>query len=161
MEKRTGIVGLTKSFSEIVEDIEEGSKIVFTGSAAVCTPFIELLAYSIRNRGFEMVYVPNADVSEARKIKKQENIGVSVVDERSNAEDPAVVVVFGGLAMPKFGCPPEDVVNMIHDISKESPLIIGVCFMSMFKRAGWDKKIPFDAIIDTQMETIVEPGNSS
>ncbi|HIC94255.1 MAG TPA: DUF2124 domain-containing protein, partial [Anaerolineae bacterium] len=33
----------------------EGSKVVFTGSVSVCTPFIELLAYAVRDRGFDMV----------------------------------------------------------------------------------------------------------
>lgn len=151
-----GIVGFTGAFRKSVADIPEGSKVVFTGSADVCTPFIELLSYSIRDKSFDMVYVPNADTTEARKIKKQENIGISVVDEMADPEDPAVVVVLGGLAMPKFGCPPEDVVDMIHKISGETPRIIGVCFMGIFKKSGWDKKIPFDTIIDTKMETNVE-----
>ena len=156
MDNKTGIVGFTGAFRKSVADIPEGSRIVFTGSAAVCTPFIELLSYSIRDKGFDMVYVPNADTTEARKIKKQENIGISVVDEMADPEDPAVVVVLGGLAMPKFGCPPEDVVDMIHKISEETPRIIGVSFMGIFKKSGWDKKIPFDTIIDTKMETNVE-----
>ena len=42
MDKKTGIVGLTGSFGEAVADLPEGSKVVFTGSAALCTPFIEL-----------------------------------------------------------------------------------------------------------------------
>ena len=58
-----GIVGFTGAFRKSVADIPEGSKVVFTGSAAVCTPFIELLSYSIRDKGFDMVYVPNADTS--------------------------------------------------------------------------------------------------
>ena len=99
MDKKTGIVGLTGSFREAVADLPEGSRVVFTGSAAVCTPFIELLSYSIRDKGFEMVFIPNAVSSEARKIKKQKNIGMSVVDEAADPKDPDVVVVMGGLAM--------------------------------------------------------------
>ncbi|KAF5059054.1 hypothetical protein DSECCO2_339960 [anaerobic digester metagenome] len=156
MDKKTGIVGLTGSFREAVADLPEGSKVVFTGSAAVCTPFIELLSYSIRDKGFEMVFIPNADKGEARKIKKQENIGMSVVDEAADPRNPDVVVVMGGLAMPKFGCPAEDVTAMINGISEEDPLIIGVCFMGIFKRSGWDEKIHFNTIIDTTMETQVK-----
>jgi hypothetical protein len=156
MDKKTGIVGLTGSFREAVADLPEGSKVVFTGSAAVCTPFIELLSYSIRDKGLEMVFIPNADASKARKIKKQENIGMSVVDEVADPENPTVVVVMGGLAMPKFGCPAEDVTAMIKEISEEDPMIIGVCFMGIFKRSGWDEKIPFKTIIDTTMETQVK-----
>ena len=42
MDKKTGIVGLTGSFHEAVADLHEGSNVVFTSSAALCTPFIEL-----------------------------------------------------------------------------------------------------------------------
>ena len=151
MEKRSGI-GFTRTFRESIADIKEGSKVVFTGSVAVCTPFIELLAYTVRDRGFDMLYVPRADAKEARKIREIENIGYSVVDEKGDPKDPDAVVVLGGLAMPKFGCPPEDVTRMIEDISGEKkPKIIGVGFMNMFERAGWDKKINFDMLIDTAL----------
>ena len=157
MEKRSGIVGFTGTFRENIADVKEGSKVVFTGSVAVCAPFIELLAYTVRDRGFDMLYVPRADAKEARKIKEIEKIGYSVVDEKGNPENPDVIVVLGGLAMPKFGCPPEDVIHMIEDISGDKkPKIIGVGFMNIFEREGWDKKINFDTLIDTTMEVVVK-----
>lgn len=36
MEKRSGIIGFTGTFSESLGDIKEGSKVVFTGSVAEC-----------------------------------------------------------------------------------------------------------------------------
>lgn len=42
MDKKTGIVGLTGSFRESIKDIENNSKVVFTGSVAVCTPFYRI-----------------------------------------------------------------------------------------------------------------------
>ena len=157
MEKKSGIVGFTGTFRESIAAIKEGSKVVFTGSVAVCTPFIELLAYTVRDKGFDMLYVPRADVKEARKIKEIENVGYSVVDEKGDPKNPDVVVVLGGLAMPKFGCPPEDVNRLIEEIAgRKKPRIIGVCFMNMFERAGWDKKVPFDTVIDTTLETVVK-----
>ncbi len=157
MEKRSGIPGFTGIFRESMAEIKDGSKVVFTGSVAVCTPFIELLAYTVRDRGFDMLYVPRADAKEARKIKKIENIGYSVVDEKGNPENPDAVVVLGGLAMPKFGCPPEDVIQMIAGISRDKkPKIVGVGFMNIFEREGWDKKINFDTLMDTTMEVVVK-----
>jgi len=157
MEKKSGIVGFTGTFRESIADVKEGSKVVFTGSVAVCTPFIELLAYTVRDRGFDMLYVPRADAKEARKIKEIENIGYSVVDEKGNPQNPDAVVVLGGLAMPKFGCPPEDVTRLIESISGEKkPKVIGICFMNIFERAGWDKKVNFDTVTDTTMETVVK-----
>jgi hypothetical protein len=157
MEKKTGIVGFTGAFRESVNDIKNGSKVVFTGSIAVCTPFIELLAYAIRDRDFEMIYVPIAKLKNAKKVEEQPNIGFSVVDKGANPDKPDVIVVLGGLAMPKFGCAPEDVLSMIEEASGEqSPKIIGVCFMGIFDRAGWTDKIPFQVVIDTKMETVVK-----
>jgi len=157
MEKKSGIVGFTGLFRESIADMNEGSKVVFTGSVAVCTPFIELLAYTVRDKGFEMLYVPRADANEARKIKEIENIGYSVIDEKADPKNPDAIVVLGGLAMPKFGCAPEEVAQMIEALSGDKkPKIIGVCFMNIFERAGWDKKLKFDTMIDTTLESVVK-----
>jgi len=157
MEKKSGIVGFTGTFRERIADVKEGSKVVFTGSTAVCTPFIELLAYTVRDKGFDMLYVPKADAGEARKITDIKNIGYSVVDEKGDPGNPDAIVVLGGLAMPKFGCPPEDVISMIEDLSGDKkPKVIGVGFMNIFENAGWDKKINFDTVMDTTMETVVK-----
>lgn len=157
MEKKSGIVGFTGTFRESMGDVKPGSKVVFTGSVAVCTPFIELLAYTVRDLGFEMIYVPRADAKEARKIREIPNIGFSVVDEKADPKNPDVVVVLGGLAMPKFGVPPEDVNRMINEIAGvKRPKVIGVCFMDMFARAGWTDKVKFDRVIDTTLETVVK-----
>lgn len=157
MEKKTGIIGLTGSFRESIMDIENNSKVVFTGSVAVCTPFIELLSYSVRDKNFDLIYIPKVDITNSKQIKMLPNIGFSVIDENADPQNPDVVVVLGGLAMPKFGCAPEEVDNMIQEISGEQkPKIIGVCFMDIFKGAGWEEKLDFDVIIDTNLQTVVK-----
>ena len=157
MEKKTGIVGFTGAFRDSIKEIDNGSTIVFTGSVAVCTPFIELLSYTVRDKDFQMVYVPVADLKKAKKINKQTDIGFSVVNIPGDPKRPEVVVVMGGLAMPKFGCSPEDVLSMINEISgEEKPKIVGVCFMNIFEKKGRTKKISFDVLIDTNMESIVK-----
>jgi hypothetical protein len=157
MEKKSGIVGFTGTFREQIGAVKAGAKVVFTGSVAVCTPFIELLAYTVRDKGFEMIYVPVADAKEARKIVEVPNVGFSVLDEPADPDAPDVVVVLGGLAMPKFGCAPEAVTEMIAALTGGAkPKIIGVSFMNIFERAGWEKQIPFDIVIDTTMESVVK-----
>ena len=149
MRERNGLADFTGTFRNSILDLKERSKMVFTGSAAVCTPFAELLAYAVREKDFEMLYIPSANAEEARKIKAIENIGYSVVDETGDPKYPDAVVVLGGLAMPKFGCEPEEVLHMIEVLSGvKRPKIIGVCFMNLFERAGWDKKLKFDTMID-------------
>lgn len=157
MENKTGIIGLTGSFRESIKDMEKNSKVVFTGSVAVCTPFIELLSYTVRDKDFDLIYMPKVDVNNAKQIKMLPNIGFSVVGEKADPQNPDVVVVLGGLAMPKFGCAPEEVNNMIQELSGEQkPKIIGVCFMNIFKDAGWEEKLDFDVIIDTSLQTVVK-----
>ena len=108
------------------------------------------MSYAIKDKDFEMVYVPIADLEEAKIINMQEKIGFNVIDVQGDPKKPDVVVVMGGLAMPKFGCSPDDVLKMIDEISVDhKPKIIGVCFMNIFERTGWTKKIPFDVLIDT------------
>ncbi len=169
-EKKTGIVGFTSTFREVMADVPEGAKVVFTGSVAVCTPFIELLAYTVRDRRYEMLYVPKADAKEARRIKEIENIGFSVVDEKGDPSNPDAIVILGGLAMPKFGVPPETVLDMIREISgydasassasaegeEKKPKIIGICFMNIFERENWMEKVKFDVVTDTYMESEVK-----
>ena len=134
MEKKSGIIGFTGAFRESIKEIENGSTIVFAGSIAVCTPFIELLAYAIRDKDFNMVYVPKSDIGEAKEIREVENIGFSVVNQYKDPKNPDVLVVLGGLAMPKFGCSPDEVLNMLEEISgDQKPKIIGVCFMGILK----------------------------
>jgi len=157
MDKKMGIVGLTGSFRESLSDIENESKIVFVGSVAVCTPFVELLSYSVRDKNYNLVYVPKSEKESAKNVKMQQGIGFSVVDEKADPKNPDAIVILGGLAMPKFGCAPEDVLKMIQEISEgKKPKIIGVCFMNIFENAGWEEKIPFDILMDTTLETVIK-----
>ncbi|MGZ7136147.1 MAG: DUF2124 family protein [Methanobacterium sp.] len=151
-----GIIGFTGSFRDSVSEVEKGSKIVFAGSIAVCTPFIELLSYSVRDKDYNLIYIPKSEKDNAKAIKMRPGIGFSVMDEKADPQNPDAIVVMGGLAMPKFGCAPEDVLKLIKDLSEEKPKIIGVCFMNIFEKTGWDKKIPFDIVLDTTLETVVK-----
>lgn len=151
-----GIVGLTSAFRDALLDVPAGKKIVFVGSSYVCTPFAELLAYAVRDKNFELIYVPKALESEARKILELKNVCFYVSDERADPKNPAVIVLLGGLAMPKFGCSAEDVLNFIERTADKNTRILGVCFMGIFKKSGWDKIVPFNLMIDATMDVFTE-----
>lgn len=156
MEKLKGIVGLTHAFRNAVSDLRDGSKIVFIGSPFVCTPFVELLVYSVRDRNFEAIFIPKANEEEARRVIELEGIGYRIGDEKADPSDPDAIVLLGGLAMPKFGCSAEEVSRTIGRISKKkNPNLIGVCFMGIFKKQGWDKAFDFKRIIDATIEVEV------
>lgn len=152
MEKRIGISGLTGSFKEAVSKIPDGAKLVFAGSVAVCTPFAELLAYSVKDRKFDMVYLPRANISDARKIEWQENVGFTVSEQVGEPHEPAALVLLGGLAMPKFGCSLAQVLETVRSLSTNDTKVVGVCFMGIFEKEGWTAAIPFDSLINATME---------
>lgn len=135
MEKHRVIIALTQAFREAVSELKDGSKIVFVGSPYVCTPFVELLAYAVRDKKFEMLFIPKANESEARKLSELGGFCYFIKDEKADPFNPDAIVFLGGLAMPKFGCSIEEVSQMIERICKEAkPIILGVCFMSIFKK---------------------------
>ena len=145
---KRGITGLLDAFRESLKDVKEDAKVVFTGTVGVCTPFAELLAYAVRNRNFKMVYVPNADVNEARSMRLVENVGYCVMDEPADPKNADAVVVLGGLAMPKYPCDADDVLKFLKEVCKPSARVIGFCFMNIFERQNWLSKIKFDAVIN-------------
>ncbi|MEM1671669.1 MAG: DUF2124 family protein [Archaeoglobaceae archaeon] len=156
MEKLKGIVGLTHAFRNAVSDLKDGSKIVFIGSPFVCTPFAELLVYSVRDRNFEAIFIPKTNEGEARKVIELEGVGYCIGNEKADPSDPDAIVLLGGLAMPKFGCSVEEVCRVIDRISKtKKPILLGVCFMGIFKKQGWDKAFDFRKIIDANLEVEV------
>ncbi|MGZ7095823.1 MAG: DUF2124 family protein, partial [Methanobacterium sp.] len=94
---------------------------------------MELLSYSVRDKDYNLIYVPKSEKENAKAIKMRQGIGFSVMDEKADPQNPDAIVVMGGLAMPKFGCAPEDILELIKDLSEEKPKIIGVCFMNIFE----------------------------
>jgi len=95
-----------------------------------------------------MVYVPIADINNAKMINMQENIGYSIVDIPADPKGSEVIVIMDCLVMPKFGCSTEDVLKRIKEILlSHKPKICGVCFMNIFERMEWIKIIPYDILI--------------
>lgn len=150
LERKAGIPGLTGLFKESVADVPDRSRMVFTGSVGGCSPIAELLALAIRKRGFELSFVPMAELAEARPMRWVDGVGFTVRDERIELHEADVLVVLGGLAMPNLGRPVEEVEALHRRLG--SPRLIGVGFMGILKRSGWMEKLPFDAIIDGRID---------
>jgi hypothetical protein len=69
--------------------------------------------------------------------------------------DPAadMVVLLGGLAIPKMNTDVNDIKRVIDDITKpDNRTIIGVFFMSIFQEMGWTDVIDFDYLLDSHMK---------
>ncbi|MDD1772324.1 MAG: DUF2124 domain-containing protein [Methanomassiliicoccales archaeon] len=158
MERSEGITGLTKLFRESLMTVPDGSLVIFLGSEAVCPPFAQLLAYSVRDRGLNFGFAPRSVWNKCRNVAWVEDIGFQIGSEPVDPTEAKVVVLLGGLAIPKFGCEVSDVDSFI-DRMPTRPLVIGVGFMDVFRRSLWDRHIQFDILIDGYMsaENLIAP----
>jgi hypothetical protein len=152
MTKAEGISGMTKLFRESLTHVDDGSSILFLGSAAVCPPFAQLLAYAVRDRNMKFGFGPKALWDKCNIMTWTEDAGFQIGTEVFDPESTDVVVLLGGLAIPKFGCPVQDVNSFISRIP-DHPMVICLGFMDIFRRSGWDKEVRFDILMDVYMST--------
>ena len=145
-----GINGQLVTFKREVGDAQ---KITFVGSPGVCTPFAELLAYAVRDK--ETHFIPLLDKDNCHQFEAKPYAMV-LKDDVSNPKDSDVVVLLGGLSMAKYDVDTEDVKALARDILKDEGILIGVCFMDMFAKAGWLEKIDFDCVIDGTLTGVVK-----
>lgn len=137
-----GLNGQLVSFKKEVGDAE---KITFIGSPGVCTPFAEFMAYAVRDK--ETHFIPLLDVENSHQFEFKEYAMV-LKDEVSNPYDADIVVLLGGLTIPKYAIEFDELNALIEKILKKNGKIIGVSFMDMFVKSDWLDKVAFDCIID-------------
>jgi len=147
------VPGILRPFKEYLQTLglKDGDQIVYYGCAGTCTPFVELLAIAIRGLRCEQVFVPLLDETKAKKIVNIDDIGMQVSGGPARL-NPKVLVIMGGLAMPNMPVSLEDVKAMIQRHSGVK--VIGVCFMSMFEKAGWLDAVQFDLMIDAIIDPV-------
>jgi hypothetical protein len=138
-----GLGGVLNGFRDLVKD---DGKITFVGSPGFCTPFALFLGYPVREK--DLFFVPGLDKDKARRIISTEyglELGVSV-DADADAAATDVLVVLGGMAMPKIGVKPEEMLEFLSKIKYKK--LIGVCFMGIFEKAGWCQALNFDYVMN-------------
>lgn len=145
--------GITGQLVEFKNAIGDAQKITFLGSPGVCTPFAELLAYAARDR--KNYFVPLLNIVDCHEFESK-GYGMVLNDEVSDPHNSDVVVLLGGLSMPKYDVDIDELNTVVNSILKENGKLIGVCFMSMFTKAGWLDKIDFDCVIDGTLTGVVK-----
>jgi len=68
----------------------------------------------------------------------------------ATSADADVVVILGGMAMPKIGVKPEEMKDFLSKMKYKK--LMGVCFMSIFEKAGWCQALPFDLVMNVTIE---------
>ncbi len=139
-----GVGGILNNFRDLAEGAE---KITFVGTPGFCTPFAELLSFVVRDR--KLAFIPGLDFEKARLIHMTPE-GMQLGELTDAHAD--VIVLLGGLAMPKTGINPEKAREIARKVLGNSgKKIIGLCFQSMFMQQKWDKIINFDYIINADL----------
>lgn len=151
----SGVPGMLRPFKHYLAGtgLPEGARIVYCGVPGTCTPFIELLAFAVRDLPFEHVFVPYLDEEKAQEIHAVPGVGMQIGGSPAAADrNPAVIVLMGGLAMPNIPVDAKDAEELLerHPQAKR----VGVCFMSMFEKAGWLDQIAFDLLIDATLDPV-------
>ena len=148
-----GVPGILRPFNEYIETkgLKKGDQIVYYGVPGTCTPFVELLGFAIRSIDLDQVFVPMVDESKAKKIHPVPDVGMQVGNAPATLK-PRAIVVMGGLSMPNVPVKAEQVKAVID--KHPGAVIIGVCFMKMFEKAGWLATVSFDILIDANIDPV-------
>ncbi len=142
-----GLSGVLNGFRDLVKD---DGKITFVGSPGFCTPFALFLGYPVREK--DLFFVPGLEKDKARRIITTEyglELGVQA-DADADTASTDVVVILGGMAMPKIGVKPEEMKSFLSKIKYKK--LIGVCFMGIFEKAGWCQSLDYDYVMNMIIE---------
>ncbi|HOI68813.1 MAG: DUF2124 domain-containing protein [Methanothrix sp.] len=138
-----GLGGMLNGFRELVKDDES---ITFVGTPGFCTPFATFLGFPVREK--RLAFVPGLDVEKTRSLVATEH-GMELGGAAS--PDADVVVILGGMAMPKIGVSIEEMAALLGKIQHKK--LIGVCFMGILEQAGWcgTPALGFDYVMNTNL----------
>ena len=145
--------GLTGQLVTFKKEVCDAKKITFIGSPGVCTPFAEFLSYSVRDK--ENHFIPLLDIDECHEFESK-SYAMVLKDEVSDPHDSDVVVLLGGLSMPKYDVDINELMHLVNEILKENGKLMGVCFMDMFTKSCWLENIDFDCVIDGTLTGVVK-----
>jgi len=150
VENWKGITGQINAFKNAVGNAQ---KITYMGSPSVCTPFAALMAYAVRDKENHFTSFIDIETSHKFELKPW---GMTLTEEVSDPHDSDVVVLLGGLSMPKADIDTDELNNVVDEILKDEGKLIGLCFMDMFTKADWLDKVDFDLIIDGTLTGVVK-----
>lgn len=145
--------GLNGQLVTFKKEVGDAQKITFVGSPGVCTPFAEFLAYSVRDK--ETCFIPLLDIDECHEFENK-SYAMVLKDELYDPHNSDVVVLLGGLSMPKYDVDTDELMVLVNEILKDDGKLMGVCFMNMFEKAGWFEKIDFDCVVDGTLVGVVK-----
>lgn len=147
-----GLSGLSRCFRRAIVESKRSGKLLFVGSPFTCLPFAEFLTYSIRDLPIKAYFSPNGDLDKISEIVAKEGIGYTIGNVEK-VEDFEIVVLLGGLAMPKSQVDPASLKEKLSKVSKLD-CVIGVCFQGVMKKPEWIDTFRFKYFIDSDVSRV-------
>jgi hypothetical protein len=146
VKKMTEVVGLGGMLNGFRDLVKDDSSATFVGTPGFCTPFATFLAFPVREK--RLAFVPGLEVEKTREMVATE-YGMELGEATS--PDADVVVILGGMAMPKIGVTIDEMASALEKI--EHKKLIGVCFMGILEKAGWctTPALDFDYVMNTTL----------
>ena len=95
------------------------------------------------------------DIDECHEFENK-SYAMVLKDELYDPHNSDVVVLLGGLSMPKYDVDTNELMVLVNEILKDDGKLMGVCFMNMFEKAGWLEKIDFDCVVDGTLVGVVK-----
>ncbi len=138
-----GLGGMLNGFRDLVKD--DGS-VTFVGTPGFCTPFATFLGFPIRDK--KLAFVPNLEIEKTRALVATK-YGMELGE--ATTPDADVVVILGGMAMPKIGVTIDEMAAFLAKVQHKK--LIGVCFMGILEQAGWcgTPALGFDYVMNTNL----------
>jgi hypothetical protein len=156
IETSKGLSGMLRMFKATMTEklgLQPTHRIAFIGCAGTCVPFVELFAYTIRETMPGMTLIPDGLIDDARGIWYVSGVGMQI-GGNVDPHGADFVVVLGGISMPSCSLGIEGTNKVIKEVMKPEGKVIGVSFMDMFAKAGWEDKVPFDLIMNTNIDSV-------
>lgn len=144
MNKMTEVKGLGGMLNGFRDLVKEDKSITFIGTPGFCLPFAAFLGYPVREK--RLAFIPNLASEKARELVATE-YGMEL--GKAAAPDADVIVILGGMAMPKIGVTADEMGALLCKIRHRK--LIGVCFMGILEQAGWlsAPALAFDYVMNT------------
>ncbi|MBC7120198.1 MAG: DUF2124 family protein [Candidatus Methanosuratus sp.] len=149
-----GLSGLSRCFRAAVEGIGKDGNVLFVGSPFTCLPFAEFLCYSIRDFPITPYFMPLSETDRVREIVKDEGYGYQLGEFKSGG-GYNIVVLLGGIAMPKYGVAPQ-IMKAAFDRLPGAKNTIAVCFQGSLRSPDWTGTFSFRYLIDTDLVVTME-----
>jgi len=150
-----GLSGLSRCFRGAVSAFGKEGKLLFVGSPFTCLPFAEFLSYGIRDLQLMCYFMPGTDITNIIRLIPRKGFGFQLamqVQEEKNGFD--VIVLLGGLAMPKSQVSPKVLKEQLLKVSNLD-FAMALFFQGIMRMPEWLEEFKFKYVVDADISRVV------